>query len=269
MKANIARHLDRMASAMPDRAALKIPRGRTSSGAIDYLSLSFSELASEAAAWRHRFETNGVKRGDRVLVMVKPGLPLIASSFALFAMGAVPVVIDPGMGLKHFLACVERSKPRVLLGIPLARFLSVAFRKPFASVQIKVAASSSLTSRLSEAGKPTPVQPAADTESNDLAAVLFTSGSTGAPKGVCYEHGMFEAQVRLIAETYGIAAGEIDLPLLPIFALFNPALGMTTIVPEINPRKPAEVDPKKIIQAIKQEGVTTSFWFSNLVEKDW
>jgi acyl-CoA synthetase (AMP-forming)/AMP-acid ligase II len=94
---------------------------------------------------------------------------------------------------------------------------------------------------------------------SDLAAVLFTSGSTGAPKGVCYEHGLFDAQVRLVRDTYGIQPGEVDLPMLPIFALFNPALGMTTIVPEIDPARPALVDPAKIIQAIQQEKVTNSF----------
>jgi acyl-CoA synthetase (AMP-forming)/AMP-acid ligase II len=101
----------------------------------------------------------------------------------------------------------------------------------------------------------------------DPAAILFTSGSTGAPKGVCYEHGMFEAQVGLIRETYGIEPGEIDLPLLPIFALFNPALGMTSIIPEIDPRRPAAADPAKIVQAIRQEGVTNSFGSPTLWRK--
>src|SRR5690606_34747712 len=53
--------------------------------------------------------------------------------------------------------------------------------------------------------------------------------------------------------------GEVDLPMLPIFALFNPALGMTTVVPEIDPSKPATVDPAKVVQAIRQCGVTNSF----------
>src|SRR5690606_25216466 len=73
------------------------------------------------------------------------------------------------------------------------------------------------------------------------------------------EHGMFEAQVRLIRDHYRIEPGEVDLPMLPVFALFNPALGMTTVVPEIDPRRPAQVDPAKIVQAIQQEGVTNSF----------
>ena len=45
--ANIARHLALMAAAHPTRAALKIPRGRTRAGDIDYLSLSFAELDAE------------------------------------------------------------------------------------------------------------------------------------------------------------------------------------------------------------------------------
>jgi acyl-CoA synthetase (AMP-forming)/AMP-acid ligase II len=267
--ANIARHLAVMAAIRPEMPALKIPRGRTSTGDIDYLALTFAELAAEVDVWRALLVSRGVRRGDRTLVMVRPGLPLIASAFALFQLGAVPVIVDPGMGLKNFLACVARSRPRVLVGIPAARVISRLFLRAFSSVAIRIPASGSLIARLgpgksaSSSPKPEIVASAAD----DLAAILFTSGSTGAPKGVCYEHGMFDAQVRLIRDTYDIQPGEIDLPLLPIFALFNPALGMTTIVPEIDPRRPAAVDPAKIVQAIRQERVTTSFGSPTLWRK--
>jgi acyl-CoA synthetase (AMP-forming)/AMP-acid ligase II len=259
--ANIARHLPLMAARQPERAAVKVPRGRTATGAIDYLTLTFAELDAEAGAWAAHLSRHGVQRGDRVLVMVRQGLPLIAAAFALFQLGAVPVIIDPGLGRKNFLACVARSRPRVLLGIPLAQVTSHLFRPAFASVEIRVWASGSPTARLraDRATRGPPAAPLATSAATDLAAVLFTSGSTGAPKGVCYEHGMFEAQVRLVRDTYLIAPGEVDLPMLPIFALFNPALGLTTIVPELDPRRPAAVDPAKIVQAIVQEKVTTSF----------
>ena len=257
--ANIARHLALMAAARPAAPALKIPRGRTATGAIDYLTLSFAELDAEATAWGERFTAAGIRRGDRTLVMVRQGLPLIAAVFALFRLGAVPVVIDPGMGRKTFLACVARSKPRALVGIPLAQITSHLFRSAFASVKIRVWASSSPIARLPQAKTEIRNSKMVNSAATDLAAVLFTSGSTGAPKGVCYEHGIFEAQVRLIRDAYDIQPGEVDLPMLPIFALFNPALGMTTIVPEIDPSRPAQVDPTKIIQAILQENVTNSF----------
>ena len=248
-----------MAGAQPDTPALKIPRGRTRDGSIDYLTLSFAELEAEAAAWQHRLQTAGVERGDRVLVMVRQGLPLIASVFALFATGALPVVIDPGMGRKAFLRCVERSKPDALLGIPLAQILSRVFRRAFRTVTSRVSASGKTTARCPRPSGTPDRLTVTDTAHDELAAILFTSGSTGAPKGVRYEHGMFIAQVEMIRRTFDIQAGEIDLPMLPIFALFNPALGMTTVVPEIDPSKPAAVDPAKILQAIQQEKVTNSF----------
>ena len=257
-----------MAAAHPTRAALKIPRGRTRAGDIDYLSLSFAELDAEVSAWKVRLAVAGIARGDRTLLLVRQGLPLIASAFALFRLGAVPVVIDPGMGLKNFLACVARSRPTALVGIPFAQILSRLFRPSFRTVRTRVTASGSLTARRSSGSAiVNRKSEIVNSSPAELAAVLFTSGSTGAPKGVCYEHGMFAAQVRLIRETYAIEPGEIDLPLLPIFALFNPALGMTTIVPEIDPRRPAEVDPAKIVRAIRQENVTNSFGSPTLWRK--
>jgi acyl-CoA synthetase (AMP-forming)/AMP-acid ligase II len=266
--ANIARHLPLMAASRPEQPAIKIPRGRDADGRIDYLVLTFRELDREVDAWCDVLRRKGVGRGDRVLVMVRQGLPLIAAAFALFKLGAVPVIIDPGMGRKSFLACVARSKPRVLLGIPLAQITSQLFRAAFQSVAIRVWVSGSPTARLGVGSQISDFKSEMVASSaSDLAAILFTSGSTGAPKGVCYEHGMFEAQVRLVRDTYGLAPGEVDLPMLPIFALFNPALGMTTIVPEIDPSRPAAVDPAKIVQAIQQEGVTNSFGSPTLWRK--
>lgn len=278
--ANIARHLPLMAARQPDHPAVKIPRGRTDDGRIDYLALSFRELDAEVDAWVARLQGKGVRRGDRVLVMVRQGLPLIAAAFALFKLGAVPIIIDPGMGRKNFLACVARSRPRALLGIPLAQVMSHVFRSAFATVEIRIWASGSAIARLAQgAGRAASGSLGHDAErlapsalpvasaATDLAAILFTSGSTGAPKGVCYEHGMFEAQVRLVREAYGIVPGEVDLPMLPIFALFNPALGMTTVVPELDPSRPAAVDPAKIVQAIQQEQVTNSFGSPTLWRK--
>ena len=258
-----------MAARQPGRPAVKVPRGRTSTGHIDYLTLTFAELDGEVDAWCAHLIGRGVRAGDRTLVMVRQGLPLIAAAFALFKLGAIPVVIDPGMGLRSFLTCVARSRPRVLLGIPFAQFVSRVFRPSFRSVQVRVCASGSMIARHADAKSKSEERrlEIAPSAPSALAAILFTSGSTGAPKGVCYEHGMFDAQVRLVRETYAIEPGETDLSLLPLFALFGPALGLTTIVPEIDPSRPAMVDPEKIVSAIRQEGVTNSFGSPTLWRK--
>ncbi len=255
---NVARFLSISARENPAFTAIKAPVGSGAQGSIRYVERCFGELEVESSATARLLMELGIHRGTRVLLMVRPGLDLIRITFALFKIGAVPVVIDPGMGIRSFLACVRRTQPEALVGIPLAHILGRLFWGAMRSIRIWVRVTARFERRIAEPVWQAPLD-AAEATADELAAILFTSGSTGAPKGVCYAHGQFDAQVRMIREHYGIEAGEVDLPMLPIFALFNPALGMTTVVPEINPSRPATVDPAKIVQAIQQNAVTNSF----------
>src|SRR5262249_34908946 len=78
---------------------------------------------------------------------------------------------------------------------------------------------------------------------DDPAAILFTSGSTGPPKGAVYTHAIFNAQLQRLRDLYAIEPGEIDLCTFPLFALFAPALGMTAIIPVMDPTRPGQADP--------------------------
>lgn len=257
---NVARFLPEMAQRVPAQPAIRVAAGRLKDGKIRYQEQTFQELNRWSDACSVYLRDQGLSRGTRVLLLVRPGLELITLCFSLFKIGAVPVVIDPGMGLKSFLRCVGTTAPEALVAIPqglwMARLAGASFRS--LKTRIGVPGRGRFFRRLEPWLQDQPV-PMAQTQARDLAAILFTSGSTGPAKGVCYQHGMFEAQVRLIRDQYGISPGEVDLPMLPIFALFNPALGMTTVVPEMNPSRPAEVDPEKIVRAIQQNQVTNSF----------
>lgn len=235
------------------------PRKNWRGRVCGYESTSFQELdrlCGRAAAF---FDQQGLKQGARALVMVRPGTDLIICAFTLFRLGIVPVLIDPGMGLKSFLRCVERSQPDILLGIPLAHRVSRLFASRFRTVRHRVVVGGKAYRQALSADPVTGFPVQAHTTRDTLAAILFTSGSTGIPKGVCYEHGMFEAQIRLLRNTYNFGSEEVDLPMLPVFALFNPALGMTTVVPAMNPSRPATVNPLNIVSAIQKWNVTSSF----------
>ncbi len=258
MAFNVAQFLADQAHSQPEAAAVRAPAGRLGDGSIRYVERGFAALEAEAGGAALWLRERGVRRGTRVLLMVRPGLDLIRIVFALFKIGAVPVVIDPGMGLRGFLRCVRHSAPEALVGIPAAMWVARVFRRSFCRAGIQVPVGGHFTRQVERLAGGDRV-PVADSGQDELAAVLFTSGSTGPAKGVCYTHGMFAAQVASIQRHYGIESGEVDLPMLPIFALFNPALGMCTVVPEMNPSRPAAVDPAKIVRAIGQNAVTNSF----------
>lgn len=258
MALNVAHFLAQQAVTQPTAAAVRAPLSHDSDGAIRYTERSFAELEAEASATGHYFLSKGIRRGSRVLLMVRPGLDLIRIVFALFKMGSIPIVIDPGMGLKKFLRCVRHSKPMALVGIAPAIWSARLFRPSFRGVDIKICVGRGFEKQIG-GYKGHGAFEVVDSAEDELAAILFTSGSTGAAKGVLYEHGMFLAQVEAIRRQYGIEPGEVDLPMLPVFALFNPALGMCTVVPDMNPSRPASVDPEQIVRAIQQNSVTNSF----------
>jgi len=218
--------------------------------------LSFSQLDQTVDQAVVELFDAGIQKGDKALLFVNPGPGLIIWAFALFRIGAVPVVIDPGMGMKSFLKCIHRTQPDAMVGISRAFWMSRILRGPFKSVSKRYLVRPGNFGRPAEK-KSFPANHHVDP--NQLAAIVFTSGSTGTPKGVRYLHRTFDTQIQALKNVFGMMPGEIDLTTLPIFGLFNPALGITSVLPEINPRKPASADPSKLVHALIHHKITTAF----------
>ncbi len=255
---NVARHLRIAATDRPDGLATKSPTSVKPTGEVQHEVRTFRQLDQESDSAAAYFAEAGISEGARVLLAVRPGHDLIVGMFALLKLGAIPVAIDPGMGWSAFLDCVHRSRPSALVGVRTASLLS---RLPFAAFRTLshrvTVGNSAWRQTIATIGRP--ARPIAHAQSDTLAAILFTSGSTGAPKGVCYTHGMFDAQIELVRSTYGIRPGETDMAMLPLFALFNPALGTTTVTPLLDPSKPLAADPAPLVAALIAEKVTSSF----------
>ena len=260
---NVATHLRDMARLQPYKRAVVCPCGRDREGRVAYTHLTFRQLDIESDCIAKGLEGAGIRRGIRTILMVKPSLDFFALVFALFKVGAVPVVVDPGMGVGRMLSCLRESRAQALVGIPPAHVLRTLAPRYFKHVKTPITVGArwfwgGATLRQVRTRQWTPYR-IADTRSDEIAAILFTTGSTGPAKGVYYTHGVFDAQVQAIRTQFGITPDEIDLPTFPLFALFDPALGMTAIIPDMDPTKPAQVNPERIIEAIVNHGVTNMF----------
>ena len=260
---NVATYLRTMARVQPYKRAVVSPAGRDRHGRVAYSHLTFRQLDIESDCLAQGLDHVGVSRGVRTILMVKPSLDFFALVFALFKVGAVPVVVDPGMGIARMLNCLAESQAQALIGIPPAHVLRTLAPRYFKTVTTFITVGSrwfwgglTLNRVRQRHWEPYPM---AATRPDEIAAILFTTGSTGPAKGVFYTHGVFDAQVRNIKAQFNIAPGEIDLPTFPLFALFDPALGMTAIIPDMDPTQPARVNPEKIIEAVGDHGVTNMF----------
>ena len=260
---NIASRLKRAADIAPYKRAVVCPAGQDSSGRMMYSHLTFLQLDRESDCLAYGMENAGILRGTRTILMVKPGLEFFMIIFALFKIGAVPVVVDPGMGVRRMVECFKESRPEAFIGISQAHMIRTFYPGFFKTVRIWITVGRRwfwrgfALNRLREVPWK-PYRPA-ETREKDTAAILFTTGSTGPAKGVVYTHGNFNAQLRHIKTHLGLSAEEIDLSTFPLFALFWPPLGITAVIPDMDPTKPARANPKKIIEAIQNQGVTIMF----------
>ncbi len=256
---NIAAALPELAAGAPQRIAMRCPdpQGRYT------VELTYARLDARSDAIAAGLAGYGIGRGTRTVVMVRPTPEFFLLMFALFKAGAVPVLVDPGIDRRALKQCLDEAQPEAFIGIPLAQFARIVLgwaksANKVVTVGKRFLWGGTTLAKIEAQGAGAGPQ-LADTQPDETAGILFTSGSTGVPKGVVYRHRHFVAQVELLRNAFGMQAGGVDLPTFPPFALFDPALGMTSVIPDMDPTRPAQADPRKLHAAIRAFGVTQLF----------
>ncbi|MDZ7620698.1 MAG: fatty acid CoA ligase family protein [Patescibacteria group bacterium] len=259
---NVARRLTEMAVRMPDATAVVEPLGY-GPGGRQYRQMTFRELDQDSDRIAAGLQSMGAQQGTRLALLVRPGIDFVSLAFGLLKSGAVSILIDPGMGRKNLLRCLADAEPEGFVAIPLVHAVRTFVRGRFPKAKLNVTVGRRWfwdgTTLAHLRSGPWPGTTIAPTVLDSPAAIIFTTGSTGPPKGVLYSHGNFDAQVEQIRDRYGIQPGEIDLPGFPLFGLFNCAMGVTAVIPAMDPSRPAKVNPRNILEAAEDWQVTQTF----------
>ncbi|RBP67028.1 acyl-CoA synthetase (AMP-forming)/AMP-acid ligase II [Brevibacterium sanguinis] len=197
----------------------------------------------------------GVRPGDRVSMLVPPGNDLTAALYACLKIGAVAVVADAGLGPRGMTRAVTSADPQWIIGELPGLGLARAFDWPGRRISVRplgpvrrrlLSVETSLTelARTEHRAEPPTPEPDAD------AAILFTSGSTGPAKGVRYTHGDISSLAAVLTRVFNVTEGTGLVAGFPPFALLGPAIGATSVTPDMSVTKPRTLTATAIADAI-------------------
>ncbi len=229
---------------------------------------SFAQLADDVERLAGGLLRAGLKPGDRAALLMPPSRDLYALVFAMYRAGVVPVLVDPGLGIPAVGRCLAETEPKAFIGTPKAH-LGRWLGKWAPTAEISIVADGRIpfmwnTRELRRMGT---ASSGCDAQPDGLAAILFTSGSTGPAKGVMYTHGMFAAQVEALRALFDIKEGEISIPTFPLFGLFDAALGVTSVIPRMDFTKPATADPAELVRLAQGRGAHQLFGSPALLDR--
>lgn len=260
--ANVACRLAAFAKSQPDKIAVVEPLKRKA-GKRQYRTITFRELDEDSDRIAAGLKGMGVQKGMRLALLVTPGIDFVSCVFGLLKSGAAMILIDPGMGKNNLLQCLEDADPDGFVAISKVQAIWRFMRLRYPNAEFSL----TVGHRWFWGGptlqmlrkRPWPGPSIAEVTEDDPAAIIFTTGSTGAPKGVLYQHRTFNTQVDEISRQYGIQPGQTDLPGFPMFGLFNCAMGSTAVIPDMDASRPASVDPRNILEAVRDWNASQSF----------
>ncbi len=249
---NVADLIEQQARARPEAPAIVDVRGRRER------VLAFGELIERATHLAATLHSHGIEAGDGVLILHPMSAELYVFIIALFRLGATGLFLDPAAGREHLEYGCRIFPPKAFFGSArahLLRLISPAIRR----IPLRYSTSwmpgcfdiSSARSGVKRAD-------VARADDDSPALITFTSGSTGAPKAAARSHRFLLAQYQAVKRGMRLTPGAVDLTTLPIFAVANLASGVTSVLPNVDMRKPEFCDWRLVLSQIERHNVTSA-----------
>ena len=252
---NVARLLAEVAQRVPDRQALVFQNNSTVE------KITFGQLWRDAGSISVGLKSAGLNQGDRVIIMIPMTIDLYRVLLGVIKMGAVAIFVDPWIPARQIARFAAFAEPAAFVGIAKSHFLRL-MQSSLRRVPITVTTGRNVFGfparyRLDSFRDYEADLEVAPVRKDDSALISFTSGSSGEPKGANRTHQFLESQHLALAHEFPYEDSEVDMPMFPVFALNNLVSGLTSVVPQMDFRKVAEVDGNVIAKQLVDFNVST------------
>ena len=215
-------------------------------------SISFANLLTKVHEYEKKLSNYQLAKGSKVIVAFKPSIDFVACIFSLFKRQLIPIFLDSGLPLKTLLNSITHINANAIICEKKTYLFSRIKKTPFKSINYFL--SPKLTPYKEKKTKTPP-----ETLENSIAAIVFTSGSTGVAKGVLYTHEMFLTQIEIIQKKYNITRDDQDMSIFPLFSLFALCMQASTVILDIDFARLLKNPVNKIINLMNKKKITVSF----------
>ena len=218
-----------------------------------HTSINFTDLLSKIHEYEKKFNTYQLEKGSKVIIAFKPNIDFVSYIFALFKCQLVPIFLDSGLPLKILLNSIDHINADAIICQRKTYLFSKIKKSSFKNIRYFFSPKLTLFKEQKIKNK----EP--QTLDSSIAAIVFTSGSTGFAKGVLYTHKMFLTQIEMIQKKYNIGAKDRDMSIFPLFSLFALCMQASTVILDIDFSRLLKNPVKKIINLINERNISLSF----------
>ena len=233
---NLASKLIQNCEKMPDKICL-VQKER---------KVTYKDLKNMVSNFKDYLEKKGIKKGQKVLVLVPMSIELYVTLISVWAIGAVPCFMDAGF-IRNGMHKNDFDDINAVIGITQYIVYS-NINKNLRKLKIKV--------NTNNIGKATENKlEIEEVESNFPAIITYTSGTTGKPKIAARTHEFLGYQGQILEQTINYEDKDIEISSVPIFTLSNINVGITTVIADGNFSDLGKSNPQKVVSQIAKEKV--------------
>ena len=210
--------------------------------------ITFNDLYNKVSNFKRYLEERGIKKNQKILILVPMSIDLYVSLFALWSIGAIPCFMDAGF-IRSGLLKNEFNEINGIIGITKYIIYS-NINSNLRNLKLKI--------NVNKIDKYTSSNflKIEELENNFSAIYTYTSGTTGKPKIASRTHEFLNIQGEILFENIDYDKNDIELSTMPIFTLSNINAGITTVIADGNFSNFSKSKPEKLINQIKKEKIT-------------